>query len=70
MGSRYFQNTFEDYVGGPVQVDPEYFYRFITELVDTIWLNVDPDTTVSNRADLYVGQAAKISTFYHAREHG
>lgn len=56
MGTRYFENTFEDYVGGPVQTDFDY-YGLITDFVETIWHNVDPDRVVSNRADLYVGQA-------------
>lgn len=60
MVSPYFENTFEDYVGGPVEVDHEYFYRLITEFVDIIWRNVDPNILVSSRADLYVGQAGKI----------
>lgn len=60
MGSRYFKNNFEDYVGGTVQIDQEFYNRLITEFVETIWHNVNPDTVVSNRADLYVGQAGKI----------
>lgn len=59
MEQRYFENPYEDYREGNVEVDKENVRKLIKVYVDEILTNTKHHRNGDSRGDVYVGDAGK-----------
>lgn len=69
-GGRFFQNPFQDYVGGPVAKNDDHIRGLIQSYVNLVVDNTKPGKNSDHRGDLYVGDAGIAYMFLRLHESG